>query len=115
MQNLRSSILKALASSLTPPFSSPHGPVARGLLLALPGLALPASLAAGVGCRSADKLALFVEGIGASECELLGGLTLSVRLGGVLIAASEDPGGPFVTAPRPGSATWCVREELFTR
>jgi hypothetical protein len=28
-----------------------------------------------------------------------------VRLGGVLIAAREEPGGPLVTAPRLGSAT----------
>jgi hypothetical protein len=108
MQNLRSSILKALASSLTPPFSKPQAPDTLGLLLALPGLALPLSLAAGVGvgCRSAERLALLEVDTGASEWELRGGLTLMVRLGGVLIAAREDPGGPFVTAPRLGSATW---------
>ncbi len=58
MQNLRSSILNARASSLTPPFSTLMLFI-RGLLLALPllgGLAVPASLLGGVGCSSADRL-----------------------------------------------------------
>lgn len=114
MQNLRSSILNARASSVTPPFSRPQIPLDLGLLLALPlaaGLALPGSLLAGVGCRRADRLALLplVEGSASAECELRGGLTLKARGGGVLIAAREVLDDPLVTAPNAGSGPWLPR------
>lgn len=102
MQNFLSSILNALASSLTPPFSTALIPLVLGLLFALPMLAVLVSPLV-VGCRRADKLALLPAIVpGVSECELRGGLTLRARLGGVLMAASVLPGGPVVTAPRAG-------------
>lgn len=60
MQNLRSSIRNALASSLAPLLSN-TSPFARGLLLALPLLAVLAllgSLLDGVGCKRAERLGL---------------------------------------------------------
>lgn len=109
MQNFLSSILNALASSLTPPFSTALIPLVLGLLFALPMLAVFVSPLV-VGCRRADKLALLPVIVpGVSECELRGGLTLRARLGGVLMAASVLPGGPVVTAPRAGRGPWEVR------
>lgn len=116
MQNLRSSILSALASSLTPPFSRPQTLLDLGLLPALPLAALPGSLLAGVGCRRADRLALFPLVRGASaECELRGGLTLNARLGGVLIAARDVLEDPLVTVPRAGRGPWLPRDDEFRR
>lgn len=119
MQNLRSSILNARASSLTPPFSRPQMPLALGLLPALPlvaGLALPGSLLAGVGCRRADRLALLLLLGGTSaEWELRGGLMLKARLGGVLIAAREELEAALVTAPRAGRGPWWPRLPVLRR
>jgi hypothetical protein len=63
MQNFRSSIRKALASSLTPLFSTAARPHARGLLPALFKPAGAASLPEVAGCSRADKLALLLLGI----------------------------------------------------
>lgn len=74
--------------------ASPHD---LGLLLALPGLKLGESLLDGVGCKSADRLALLVGIAICSECRLRGGLTLRLRLGGVLMTAEiEVAGAPLV-------------------
>lgn len=110
MQNLRSNAWSALTSWLMFAGRSTGGgnplraPAVRGELLAL--LMPLASELEGVGCSSsADKLALFEEGPLTplvSECELLGGETESVRLGGVWMIGWLVEGA-LETALMPGS------------
>ncbi len=94
LKALRSSIRRALVSSLKPPASAVLVEFSRGLLPALP---LPLRLYSLDGCRIDDRLDRACDAVaGASEWELRGGVVLC-SLFRAASAAIDDPGGPVVT------------------
>jgi hypothetical protein len=112
MQNFLSNILSALASSLTPHFSG-ASPFVLGLLLPEPLLAALGLAVSLVGWSNADRVDRCPPLDKLLSWELLGGVMLWFRVGGVMAGCGTGPptefsagSGPFETCRslRPGES-----------